>query len=75
MREVVVGGTYRHFKGREYLVEGVATHSETGEALVVYRAQYGERNLFVRPVELFLSPVDKIKYPNAEQENRFELIR
>ncbi|MBO5045799.1 MAG: DUF1653 domain-containing protein [Clostridia bacterium] len=74
MKEVLVGRKYRHFKGQEYLVEGIATHSETGEKLVVYRALYGEKELFVRPVELFLSPVDKIKYPNVMQKDRFELI-
>lgn len=74
MKEVLVGRKYRHFKGQEYLVEGIATHSETGEKFVVYRALYGEKELFVRPVELFLSPVDKIKYPNAMQKDRFELI-
>ena len=74
MKEVLVGRKYRHFKGKEYLVEGIATHSETGEKLVVYRALYGEKELFVRPVELFLSPVDKIKYPNVMQKDRFELI-
>lgn len=71
MREVVPG-VYRHFKGRFYYVEGVATHSETGEKLVVYRALYGSRGLYVRPLELFLSPVDREKYPDAVQEYRFE---
>ena len=42
-------GRYRHFKGNEYQVLGSATHSETGEAMVVYRALYGEGGLWVRP--------------------------
>lgn len=47
-------GKYRHFKGGEYEVLGVATHSETGEKLVVYRALYGENGLWVRPEAMFL---------------------
>ncbi len=46
-------GKYRHYKGNEYEVLGTATHSETGEALVVYRPLYGARGLWVRPVEMF----------------------
>ena len=75
MRELVVHGVYRHFKGNLYYVEDVASHSETGEPLVIYRALYGERKLYARPLELFLSPVEKEKYPSVEQEYRFELIK
>lgn len=46
-------GLYTHYKGQQYEVIGVATHSETGEALVVYRPQYGERGLWVRPLSMF----------------------
>ena len=46
-------GRYRHYKGGEYTVMGVAQHSETGEALVVYRPEYGERGLWVRPLSMF----------------------
>lgn len=72
--EIVIHGVFRHFKGNLYYVEGVARHSETGEELVVYRALYGERELYVRPKDMFLSPVDREKYPNVEQKFRFELI-
>lgn len=72
MRELKLHGVYRHFKGNLYYTEGLATHSETGEKLVVYRALYGERELYVRPLDLFLSPVDRQKYPDAKQEFRFE---
>jgi hypothetical protein len=53
-------GRYRHYKGREYLVIGIARHSETLEPLVIYQALYGERGLWVRPVAMFLEtvPVD-----------------
>lgn len=56
----------------QYEIIGEATHSETGEALMVYRACYGERKLFVRPLSMFLSPVDQEKYPEARQQYRFE---
>ena len=50
-------GRYRHFKGGEYRVEGVARHSETGEELVVYTPLYGEGGLWVRPLAMFLETV------------------
>ena len=50
-------GRYRHFKGGEYEVIGVARHSETDERLVVYRPLYNDTGLWVRPVAMFLEPV------------------
>ncbi len=50
-------GRYRHYKGKEYTVLGVARHSETQEELVVYRQEYGERGLWVRPLSMFLETV------------------
>lgn len=46
-------GKYLHYKGNEYEVMGVAKHSETEELLVFYRALYGERGLWIRPLEMF----------------------
>ena len=46
-------GLYRHYKGNDYEVFGVATHSETEEQVVVYRALYGEFGLWVRPLKMF----------------------
>lgn len=50
-------GKYRHYKGSDYEVIGVATHSETEEQLVVYRPLYGDRGLWVRPLDMFCEEV------------------
>ena len=73
MRALKIHGIYKHFKGNYVIVEDVAIHSETGEKYVVYRALYGDCNLFIRPYDMFLSEVDKEKYPNVEQKYRLEL--
>ena len=52
-------GRYRHFKGKEYEVLGVARHSETQEELVVYRALYGDFGLWVRPVSMWNEAVER----------------
>ncbi len=67
-------GIYRHFKGDYYLVEDIAIHSETKEKYVVYRPLYGDTTLlYIRPYDMFLSEVDREKYPNVKQQYRFEL--
>lgn len=54
----IAPGKYRHYKGQFYQVEGVATHSETEEKLVVYRPLYGAGDLWVRPASMFVEQVE-----------------
>lgn len=61
----IPAGRYRHYKGKDYQVIGVARHSETEEQLVVYRTLYGEQDLWVRPLSMFTEQVevDGVAYP------------
>ena len=58
----IQNGLYRHFKGNLYEVIGIATHSETREPMVVYRALYGEYGLWVRPAAMWSETVDRDGY-------------
>ena len=73
MRDVTIGGPYRHFKGAIYNVLAVARHTDTLEELVIYSDLKG--CVWARSKTEFLSRVDKEQYPDATQEYRFELIR
>ena len=63
-------GKYRHFKGKEYQLLYLATHSETLEPMVVYRPLYGEGNIWVRPASMWIEHVEKEDYSGP----RFQYI-
>lgn len=63
-------GHYRHYKGKDYFVLGVARHSETQEELVVYRQDYGDRSLWVRPLAMFREMVRV----EGKEVPRFEFV-
>jgi cyclomaltodextrinase len=70
MTDIVQPGKYRHFKGKEYEVIGVAKHSETLQEFVVYRELYGEGLLWIRPMAMFM---EKVKVNGVEMP-RFEFV-
>ena len=67
----LIGCEFRHFKGNLYRIEGFAKHTETLEEVVVYRALYGERGLWVRPVEMFFETIER----DGKRMKRFELVK
>lgn len=75
MRDIPKAGQiYKHFKGNSYQIVAIAKHSETGEQMVVYQPLYAEGDIYVRPLDMFMSPVDKAKYPDVTQEYRFTYV-
>ena len=64
----------RHFKGKEYTFLCKGWHTETGEAYAIYRAEYDDFKVYIRPYDMFVSEVDKEKYPEVVQKYRFEEI-
>ncbi len=74
MREQLRWKTFRHFNGMLYVVTDIAIHSETNEVFVIYHALGGDFRTCAQPLEIFLSDVDKKKYPDVKQEKRFEMV-
>lgn len=68
------GKLFRHFKGDLYLLLDIALQTETNETLVIYKALYGNAAVYARPLALFVSEVDREKYPDVAQTYRFELL-
>ena len=68
------GKMFRHFKGNLYLLIDIGEHTETREKMVIYKALYGTCGIYARPINMFLSEVDKVKYPNVTQKYRFEVV-
>lgn len=75
MREIKENTRMRHFKGKEYTFLCKGWHTETGEPYAIYRAEYDDFKVYIRPYDMFVSEVDREKYPNVEQKYRFEEIR
>ena len=71
-KENMVGKRYRHFKGGIYVVTDIAVHSESAELMVIYKSFDNPLLSWARPFKMFVSPVDKQKYPDVKQEMRFE---
>lgn len=71
--EVIKGQRYMHFKGHAIKVLEIAKHTETEEMMVVYLHE-GTNEVWARPYDMFISKVDKEKYPEVEQEYRFQLM-
>ncbi|MBE6144043.1 MAG: DUF1653 domain-containing protein [Firmicutes bacterium] len=78
MRQIEVGKKYRHFKNKLYEVIAIAYYHESAsdnlKKVVVYKALYGDCDIWVRDYDDFASKVDKEKYPEVNQEYRFELV-
>lgn len=73
-REKMKGKKYRHFKGGLYEVIDIAIHSENEEQIVIYKSCDNPSFIWARPLNMFISEVDRDKYPDVKQKMRFELV-
>ena len=74
MKNEMIGYRYKHFKGATYIVTDLAVNSETEEIMVVYKNFSDPSQVWVRPLDMFISKVDSEKYPDVKQEFRFKRI-
>lgn len=72
LKENMVGRRYKHFKGRTYIVNDIAVHTESDEIMVIYKYFTDPFVTWCRPLSMFTSDVDRIKYPDVKQKKRFE---
>ena len=66
------GEVWRHFKGNCYLIIAAARHTETGKCMWFIKRFYGTYKDYLRPLDMFMSEVDRVKYPDVKQKYRFE---
>ena len=72
LKDSMVGRRYKHFKGRTYIVTDIAVHTESDEIMVIYKCFTDPLVTWCRPLSMFMSDVDREKYPNVKQKRRFE---
>lgn len=72
LKENMAGRRYKHFKGRIYIVNDIAVHTESDEIMVIYKCFTDPFVTWCRPLSMFTSDVDRIKYPDVKQKKRFE---
>ena len=71
MNDIILGATYKHYKGNFYKIIAIAKHSETNESLVIYEALYDEHKIWARPIEMWNDIIEL----NGEKFKRFELVK
>jgi hypothetical protein len=69
-----IGCVVKHFKGNLYTTMGTAKDCNTGKQVMIYKALYGNCEVYIRDLKEFLSKTDKVKHPDSTQEYRFELV-